>query len=189
MTQPARRRGRPRNPAVDQAALGVTLRLLDEHGYAALRVDEVAEQAGIGLGALYRRWATKRDLVLAALTAAMTDIDLAPSDDAVADLIDALAAISTGLTGHGGRLLAVLFADSDPELADAVRQAKVIPARTAVRERLRRVIGDVPDLATRADIGPGLTLMHALTHTRPLTRAQIRRRVIPLMTGTRPSGP
>jgi AcrR family transcriptional regulator len=172
---------------VDEAALSVTLELLDEHGYAGLRVGDVAERAGIGLGALYRRWATKRDLVLAALKAAMIDIDLPASSDPLTDLIETLAAISTGLTGRGGRLLAVLFADSEPELANAVRQAKVVPAQAAIRERLRRLIGNVPDLGTRADIGPGLILMHALTHTRPMTRTQIRERVVPLMTGNRPS--
>jgi len=179
-----RRRGRPRNPAVDEAALAATLELLDEHGYAGLRVDDVAERAGIGLGALYRRWANKQELVLAALKSATPVVDAKNSDDPLADLVDTLATISVGMTGRGGRLLAVLFAGTEPELAAAVRQAKVVPVQRAIRERLRRVIGDVPDLVERADIGPGLILMHALTHSRPLSRAQIRRQLLPLMTGT-----
>lgn len=185
MTQP--RRGRPRDPAVDAAALAVTLDLIDERGYAGLRVDDVAERAGIGLGALYRRWATKQELVMAALRSAASDADLPTTDDPMADLVETLAGISAGMTGRGGRLLAVLFAGAEPELADAVRKAKVVPVQQAVREGLRRVIGDVPDLAARADVGPGLILMHALTHARPLTRAQIRDRLIPLMTGAQPS--
>lgn len=88
----------------------MTLDLLDEHGYAGLRVADVAAHAGIGLGALYRRWATKQELVLAALTASAGERDVPASDDPMKDLVDGLVAVSEGLSGRPGRMLAVLFA-------------------------------------------------------------------------------
>lgn len=182
MKEPKQRRGRPLDPAVGQAALRVALELLDEHGYAGLRVADVAERAGIGLGALYRRWATKPELVVAALSSAAAERHVPASDDPRADLLSGLVAIAVGLTGRGGRLLAVLFSSTDPELAAAIRKAKVIPLRDANRERLRRVVGDVPDLADRADLGPGLIVMRFLTDGNAMTRRQIQHRVIPLMT-------
>src|ERR1700683_3850653 len=157
--QPAQRRGRPFDPAVSEAALRVTLELLDERGYAGLRVDDVAERAGIGLGALYRRWTTKSELVTAALTAAAAEQHVAPSGDPETDLLDGLVAIAGALGGRGGRLLALLFSGTEPELTAAIRGAKVIPLRDANRERLRRVLGDVPDLPQRADLGPGLIVL------------------------------
>jgi AcrR family transcriptional regulator len=181
--QPTQRRGRPLDPAVSESALRVTLELLDEHGYAGLRVGDVAARAGIGLGALYRRWATKQELVLAALGNTAAERDVAASDDPEADLLEGLAAIADGLTGSAGRHLAALFSGTEPELAHAIRTAKVIPLRDANRERLRRVIGDVPDLAARADAGPGLIVLRFIADGKPMTRRQIRDQVIPLMTG------
>jgi AcrR family transcriptional regulator len=171
------------DPAVSQSALAATLELLDERGYAELRVDDIAERAGIGLGALYRRWATKAELVVAALTAAAAEQHVAPTEDPETDLLDGLVAIAAALGGRGGRLLALLFSGSEPELAAAIRAAKLIPLRDANRERLRRLIGDVPDLAQRADLGPGLIIMHFMTEGQPPTRQRIRDQVMPVMTG------
>jgi AcrR family transcriptional regulator len=179
--QPVPRRGRPFDPAVGEAALRVTLELLDERGYAGLRVDDVAERAGIGLGALYRRWTTKSALVIAALTAAAAEQHVTPSGDPEADLLDGLVAIAGALSGRGGRLLALLFSGTEPELAAAIRAAKVIPLRDENRERLRRVIGDIPDLAQRADLGPGLIVLRFMAEGEPLTRQQIADQVLPLM--------
>jgi hypothetical protein len=67
------------------------------------------------------------------------------------------------------------------------RTAKVNPLRDANRERLRRVIGNVPDLAARADIGPGLIIIRFIADGKPMTRRQIQEQVIPLM--TRRTGP
>jgi AcrR family transcriptional regulator len=185
MDQPAQRRGRPFDPAISEAALRVTLELLDERGYAGLRVDDVAERAGIGLGALYRRWTTKSELVAAALTAAAAEQHVAPTGDPEADLLDGLVAIAGALGGRGGRLLALLFSGTEPELSAAIRTAKVIPLRDANRERLRRVLGDVPDLAQRADLGPGLIMLRFMAEGKPLIRQQIAEQVMPLMLNPR----
>ena len=159
-----------------------TRKRIDEHGYAGLRVGDVAARAGIGLGALYRRWTTKQELVLAALSNAAAERHVAVSDDPETDLLEGLVAIADGLTGRGGRLLAVLFSGTEPELAHAIRTAKVIPLRDANRDQLRRVIGNVPDLAARADIGPGLIVIRFFADGQPMTRRQIQEQVIPLMT-------
>ena len=179
------RRGRPLDPAVSQAALTATLELLDERGYLGLRVDDVAERAGIGTGALYRRWKTKVELVVAALTLAAAEQHVEPSDDPERDLLDGLVAIADSLGGRGGRLLALLFSGSEPELTEAIRAAKLVPLRDANRDRLRRVIGDAPDLALRADLGPGLIVMRFMADGRTMSRRQIKEQVIPQMTSAR----
>jgi len=63
----SRRPGRPRDPAADDAILVATLRLLAEHGYQALSIEAVAAAAGVGRPTVYRRYASKADLVAAAL--------------------------------------------------------------------------------------------------------------------------
>lgn len=188
MDEQVPRRGRPLDPAVGDAALSATLALLDQHGYADLRVKDVAERANIGLGALYRRWSTKRELVVAALRAAAAERDVPPSDDPLDDLAAGLEVIGDALCERAAPLLAVLLAEGESELAAAIREAKVEPLRHANRERLRRVIGDVGDLQTRADIGPALVVLHLMASGRPPDSAEIRERIIPLMCGVQQSG-
>jgi len=175
--------GRPRDPAVDAAALRETLALLDAHGYERLRVADVARGAGIGLGSLYRRWPTKYALVVAALREAAAERDVADTDDPVEDLVTGLRGLCAGLEQRGGPLLAVLLSDPESELATAVREAKITPYLIANRDRLRRVIGPVPDLETRADAGAGLLLVQLLTQGTGPDEKRIREEIVPLMTG------
>jgi AcrR family transcriptional regulator len=177
------RRGRPRDPALDRAVLAATAALLAERGYSRLRVQDVAERAGVGLGALYRRWPGKRELALAALAEAAPDRAIAPSDDPVADLLDGLVAVGEGLAGPRGRLLTGVLSElaDDPELAAAVRERIIAPLRAAQRERLRRVLGDVPDLDARADLGPALVIFRGVVLGQAPTREELREEVLPLL--------
>ncbi len=59
--------GRPRDPAVGDAILAATLDLLAEFGYGRTSLDAVAERAGVSKPTLYRRWSSKKDLVIAAI--------------------------------------------------------------------------------------------------------------------------
>lgn len=177
------RRGRPLDPTVGEAALQATLELLDEHGYAGLRVDDVATRAGIGIGALYRRWSTKSELVRAALLSATAQQDVAESEDPEQDLLDGLIGLSTTLAGRGGRFVALLFSGTEPALATAIRDAKLVPLRAANRQRLRRLVGDQPGVDERADAGLGLMVIHFMAEGTPMPKRQIVEQVLPLMTG------
>jgi AcrR family transcriptional regulator len=61
------RRGRRRDPAVDQAILSAAVDLLGEVGYLRLTMDQVASRAGVGKASLYLRWPNKVALVADAL--------------------------------------------------------------------------------------------------------------------------
>lgn len=58
-----RPRGRPRNPAIDEAVLTATRELVVQVGYGALALDQVAERAGVSRTSLYLRWPSKGVLV------------------------------------------------------------------------------------------------------------------------------
>ena len=60
-------RGRPRDPSADEAILEATFRQLIDVGYGGLSIEAVAAAAGVAKTTIYRRWPTKRDLVVAAL--------------------------------------------------------------------------------------------------------------------------
>ncbi|WP_017588976.1 TetR/AcrR family transcriptional regulator [Nocardiopsis ganjiahuensis] len=59
------RGGRRPDPAVDEAVRRAAVELLLERGFE-LTFDEVAERAGVGRTSVFRRYATKQELVLAA---------------------------------------------------------------------------------------------------------------------------
>ncbi len=62
-----RTRGRPRDPAIDDAVLTATRALLVEVGCDQLSMVAIADRAGVGRPALYRRWPSKTHLVFEAV--------------------------------------------------------------------------------------------------------------------------
>jgi AcrR family transcriptional regulator len=60
-------RGRPADPDIEQRVLAAALTVYGEVGWAGFTLDRVARRAPVGKAALYRRWPTKEDLLLAAL--------------------------------------------------------------------------------------------------------------------------
>lgn len=189
-TRASASRGRPRDPAVDHAILEATLELLTEHGYAGLRVGDVAARAGSGLGALYRRWPTKRDLVFAALQTAVPDAGVPVTEDPRADVLAGLQALAAGTAGRPGRLLSGLMSEaaSDPTLAQAVGELLIEPQRRSASERLRRVVGEVDDLQLRADVGPAVLFLRGLILRDPLLPEEVEAQLLPLVLGERDRG-
>src|SRR5205085_4108016 len=57
-----------RSARVVAAVLQTTLEVLGQAGYNGLRIEDVALQAGVNKTTIYRRWPTRADLVIAALT-------------------------------------------------------------------------------------------------------------------------
>jgi AcrR family transcriptional regulator len=62
-----RKRGRPRDPEADGRILAAASSLILMHGFDNMTVDEVASSAGVGKATVYRRWARKEDLAVAAM--------------------------------------------------------------------------------------------------------------------------
>ena len=80
-----------RSARVVNAVLDAALAELAVKGYAALRVDDVAERAGVNKTTVYRRWPTKADLVGAALATFSDDVaDLPDTGSLRADLLKLL---------------------------------------------------------------------------------------------------
>ncbi|MGH2867319.1 MAG: helix-turn-helix domain-containing protein, partial [Solirubrobacteraceae bacterium] len=65
--RPRSRAGRKRDPGRDGVILDAALAVLAEHGYDGMTIDMVAARADSARATVYRRWATKDDLVLAAV--------------------------------------------------------------------------------------------------------------------------
>jgi AcrR family transcriptional regulator len=151
---PAATRGRPRHPDTDRAILGATFRQLVEVGYASLSVEAVAAAAGVAKTTLYRRYPTKRDLVIAALesgTAFTPPIDAVDTRTAMASFIR--QAIAAMVESGAIRILGSLLVEErrEPELLEVFRRRLLEPRRALVVGVLERGVarGDV-----RPDVDP-----------------------------------
>lgn len=146
-----RDRGRPRDPALDDAIIDAALAELDERGYADLTVSDVARRAGVSKPAVYRRWADKAQLVVEAIATRMPDAGLADTGEVAGDLAAYADRLVTTFTGTpAGLVLPGLVAAmaADPELASQYRALLIEPLRREVRAAVQRGIARgelVPD--------------------------------------------
>lgn len=136
--------GRPRQPEIDQRLLAATRELLAEVGYARLTVDGVAERARVGKAAIYRRYPSRTELILAALfadAALQHRADVVDTGSLAGDL-GAEAADLLALFGDPVARAAVpgLLVDlaADPALADRAQDWFVGANLADIEEYLRR---------------------------------------------------
>jgi AcrR family transcriptional regulator len=111
--------GRPRDPAVEHSILTATQDLLIEHGYPGATIAAVASRARCGKSAIYRRWATKAELVVAAVQALQSAAEL-PDTGTLRDDLLAIAMHFARADDRSGPVLASLLSEigRDPELYD-----------------------------------------------------------------------
>jgi AcrR family transcriptional regulator len=161
---PTRPAGRPRNPDLDRAILDATIELLAEEGFARMSIEQVAVRAGVGKPTIYRRWPSKVDLVIAALSRPGATRS-ASSEGSVRErltrLIEELCA--SVRTESAKRVLAALVAEipRNPELASAVREVFLAKRQETAYALLREGVasGELradldPELASDALVGP-----------------------------------
>ncbi|HET7471935.1 MAG TPA: TetR/AcrR family transcriptional regulator C-terminal ligand-binding domain-containing protein [Candidatus Limnocylindrales bacterium] len=147
-------RGRPRDPSADEAILEATFRHLIDVGYGGLSIEAVAAAAGVAKTTIYRRWPTKRDLVVAALE---TETPFEPPridvDSRTALGMFVRTAIAMLIESGAIRILGSLLVEEqrEPGLLGAFRRRILEPRRGMVEAMLRAGIarGEI-----RADIDP-----------------------------------
>jgi AcrR family transcriptional regulator len=134
--------GRPRDARTDRAILQATLELVGEVGVHAFRTDDVAARAGVGKGAIYRRYRSKDELVTAAVAALVSEqIEVPDTGSTQADL---RVLMREAVELYRGSLAARVMPNlvgamaQKPELARAVRDGFLAERRVALRDVLRR---------------------------------------------------
>jgi AcrR family transcriptional regulator len=165
-----------RDPEIDQRVLAAAQRQLAAHGYEAMSLAAVAEEAGTTRQALYRRWRDKADLA-AAVVHGLADV--APQDapaDPFTDLVRELTDFQRGVS-HKGRLSLVgtmLQDTTDPEVRTRYRAGVIAPRRERLRLILQRGI-DEGLLDPDADLEVALTMCTGSWYGRALAGAPVPR--------------
>jgi len=152
-TEAERQLGRPRDARADRAILEATLELIAERGVYEFRTEDVAARAGVGKGAIYRRYGSKDELVTAAIAGLVNEEIVVPDSGSTGEdlLLLMREAVALYRGSLAGRLMPNLIGAmaQKPELARAVRDGFLAGRRAALSEVLRRGVerGDLrPDL-------------------------------------------
>ena len=150
--------GRPRDERADRAILAAALELIAEQGVRDLRMDDVAEQAGVGKATIYRRYRSKEELVTAAIAGLVSEITVPDTGSTRADLLVLMRRAVEVYSGsvEAGVMPSLVDAMSrDADLARMVRDDFLARRRAALRTVLERGT-DRGDL--RADLDHELAL-------------------------------
>ena len=157
--RPEKIRGRKRDTGRTDAILEAAEELLLDVGYDKLRIQDVAERAGSGTGAIYRRWPNKEALVAEAIRN-MPDPDAEVTDDPVADLRALVDRKCFAAADKPDRVPGLISAmRSNAGIEDAVKAGYHLEH---LRNAIARIIGpDHPHLDLLTELTPAITLQRA----------------------------
>jgi AcrR family transcriptional regulator len=189
--------GRKRDAARDSVILDAALTVLAEQGYEGMTIDMVAAEAGMARATVYRRWATKADLVLEAVSRmSHSDVGLAQLPDTGSLRADMTAMIlplndmqqQVRIQAMAGLLS---LAKADQRLAEAATGAGIGPWVEATRILMQRAVdrGEYApaDIDTLAEIIPMMCVSRAVQRlpiTREFSLALIDGVIIPALRGS-----
>ncbi|MGV0037047.1 TetR/AcrR family transcriptional regulator [Mycobacterium colombiense] len=177
--------------------LAATLRLLQEHGYNRLSVDAVATEAKASKATVYRRWPSKDELVLAAVSeATYAAVEPPHSGSLRSDLLRVGSSLWQQASLQAGTLRAVMAELArNPALSVAVREDFLRRHRSLITGILNEAAdrGEIDSSVVNDelwDVLPGYLLYRSLIPGRPPTRKTVRLLVdevlMPSLTRTRP---
>jgi len=171
-----RTRPRRRGSTLDGAILRATIAEINQHGYADLSIERVAERARASKASVYRRWPNKGALVLAAVYDQLPDTAAAPNTGSLrGDLLALFRSAAQLLAGPAGVAIRGLVSDAlrDPELAGQLRGYTRGRSAAALRDVLRQAgqRGELsPETITPRQLEAGLSVLrfHFLVNGAPV---------------------
>jgi AcrR family transcriptional regulator len=137
-----------RSQRVVAAVLKVAAEEVTRAGYAGLRVERVAELAGVNKTTVYRRWPTKADLVEAAMRDFLGQREPLPDTGAVRSDLVVMARRALAVAGapEGRAFMRLIAVESgDPEVTALARtlRSSMLEHRVEIIERAKRR-GELP---------------------------------------------
>jgi AcrR family transcriptional regulator len=146
--------GRPRNEASDRQIIAATLSMLAREGYDRTSIEGVAAEAGVTRATVYRRYATKAEMVTAAVCTLAEAEEPAGCPDVRTTLVELLRGFRSCVEPNDGlSIVASLYLQrhEHPEMLDSFRERVIRPTRLRMEAvlELARERGDV-----RADTDP-----------------------------------
>lgn len=183
--------GRPRDPATDQAILDAAIQELAESGYENTSFEAIARRCGSSRTTIYRRYANKAELVVAAVDAAFRR-----SNPGVPDTGDSVRDVTTLAWNTTRMLTETQVGDVFRAIIPALQLDETLAKRAAKLEAERRELmlaaidkgidsGQLPpvDADLKTDEILGAIYLRFLLIQKPLTRAWVSRMVRDVLSG------
>ncbi|MER5887909.1 TetR/AcrR family transcriptional regulator [Streptomyces sp. NPDC001941] len=193
--------GRPvagsRSERVRRAILDAAFDLIAERGYGKVTIEAIAAAAGTGKPTIYRRWTSRGEIALAAISDRVGDVLAFPdTGDVTADLTAQMTRVADLLDGDVGAVFRCVIAEAqaDPAVSAGLRAAVIEPHTRACQQRLERAVAarqlrdDVPARLMVEMIYAPL-YYRFLLHTDPIGPGLVREGVVRALDGLRPSRP
>jgi len=175
----ARRIGRPRDPAADEAIIAAVFDVIEASGFTGFSVEAVAARAGVGKATIYRRWPTREDLLVAAAERVMTDQGVPDTGTLEGDLVEWLwGKFRSKQDSPGARLLGQVIVEArvNPELTKMLKRfharRRGVLLEVVQRAETRGEIGSV-DGELLLDLISGALLHRSLFGDREVRRGDV----------------
>jgi len=144
----ASRRGRPRDPGVDEAVLAAAMELLADAGFARLTMEQIAARAGVGKASVYLRWPNKVSLVAEAIQHRSSVVPDVPNTGSLPGDMRAFLRALLRTFDAASRAMAAVSSEvnNHPELRAAWRQGLSSALTDCVRQIVERAVarGELP---------------------------------------------
>jgi AcrR family transcriptional regulator len=167
-SEPPLRAGRPRSERAHRAILEAAASLLLEGGLTATTIEAIAARAHVSKVTIYKWWPSRGALAIDAYFDHFREtIVFEDSGETAHDLETQIGRLIDAFRGRAGELMAELIgqAQSDPVLAQQVRQRWLAPRREATKAILRRGI-ERGQIREELDLETVLDLLYAPVYYR-----------------------
>jgi AcrR family transcriptional regulator len=196
--------GRPRSPEADRAILEATRAALVDLGWSKLTMGDVAARAGVAKTTVYRRWASRSELVVDAVAVLFDELELPDLGSLSADVQGVVLQFAALLERPETKtaLMAVIAESTrDEALRERIRATIVDRQKRLVREGRERAQarGELPpedDPVTGArdtdlifDVVAGAVVHRTLVSAEPVDEEWARRFTLLLLSGLGASAP
>jgi AcrR family transcriptional regulator len=129
--QGIRKPGRPRSAQAHKAIIDATLELLAEEGFQGLSIEAVAARAGVGKTTIYRRWSSKDELVMDAISEVQVNLSMVETGNFRNDLVALFKTAYQGMTANPflGQLVGKIIGEyqNNPEIFQVFLKQLIIP--------------------------------------------------------------
>jgi AcrR family transcriptional regulator len=172
------KRGRPRDPAIDDRLMAAAIAVFAHRGWAGFSIERVAREARVGKGSVYLRWGSSSDLLKEALQTKMRFVDDPDTGDIRRDLISLAEQLSETFAGDNGKAFLRVYIEGEaiPGFTEywEFQQQQMRVARSMIRRAQDR--GEVSTglrPTTVLDALSGGILVHSLTAPAPVLHSSM----------------
>lgn len=135
--------GRRPDPHVDERVLKAAVVVFGDLGWSGFTIDEIAKRAGVGKAAIYRRWASKEEILVDALANHLNVVADADTGSLRGDLMNIARQLMRSHLGEAGRAFMRLRVEAG--LANSIgaryqqwSKSQIDAARATVRRAIQR---------------------------------------------------